>query len=88
MKPLIYRRSEWQEIWKQIKQDYPPRVYLLRSNMRETLGFTVRDHLHYDVQSHSYRPEVHLDFFGEKFLTMFLLKYPAPTRKKHEFGSF
>ena len=75
MKPLIYKFHHWAKIWERIKQDNPPSVYLIRSNMRKTLGFTVRDHLHFDNQSQSYRPEVHLDFYGEKYLSHFLLKY-------------
>lgn len=75
MKPLIYKFHHWAKIWERIKQDNPPSVYLIRSNMRKTLGFTVRDHLHFDNHSHSYRPEVHLDFYGEKYLSHFLLKY-------------
>jgi hypothetical protein len=75
MKPLIYHRNQWLPVWEQIKRDYPASVYLIRTNMRQTLGFSVRDHLHFDNQSRSYRPEVHLDFYGEKYLSHFLLKY-------------
>lgn len=75
MRPLIYKRSTWHAVLKQIKQDYPPSVYLIRSKMREVLGFTVREHHHFDTKRRRYIDTIMLDFYEEKFKSLFLLKY-------------
>ena len=40
MKPLIYHRNQWLPVWEQIKRDHLASVYLIRTNMRQTLGFS------------------------------------------------
>lgn len=69
-KPVIMTPSEWNVIYQKIKDEYPPSVYLLRNRMKNTLGFTVRDHNDYER-----RHTVHLDFYKESLRTMFILKY-------------
>lgn len=75
MRPLVYNKSDWEPIWQRIKKDYPPSVYLIRSKMRQELGFTVREHSYYDGETLFYRREIHLDFWDEKHRSLFLLKY-------------
>lgn len=75
MKPITYTQSEWNDIWERIKSDYPPSVYLLRDRMRKKLGFTPREHTYWDTKRMKYKTLIYLDFYDEKYRTMFLLKY-------------
>lgn len=87
MKAVILKHREWDDIFAKIKGDYAgtPSVYLLRSKMKDTLGFTVREHTVYrdgtDVEYgdfddwRDFRTEIHLDFYDEAARTMFLLRY-------------
>ena len=91
MKPITYTQSEWNDIWERIKKDYPPSVWLIRSKMREKLGFTPREHTewlgYWDNASpedrragrHGYRTLIHLDFYDERYRSLFLLKYGSET---------
>ena len=94
MKPITYTQSEWNDIWERIKKDYPPSVWLIRSKMREKLGFTPREHTewlgYWDNASsedrragrHGYRTLIHLDFYNEKYRSLFLLKYGSESVAK------
>jgi len=86
MKSIILRHREWERIFARIKQEYAatPSTYLMRNKMREQLGFTVREHVHYDQDKVSddygddwrdYRSQIHIDFYDEAARTMFMLKY-------------
>jgi len=46
-KPVIMRPEQWGTVLEHIKQREKPSVYLSREKMKETLGFTVRDHREY-----------------------------------------
>jgi len=46
-KPVIMTPGEWDTILEKIKQKEKPAVYLMRSKMKEVLGFTVRAHQEY-----------------------------------------
>jgi len=84
MKALIYSPQEWQIIFDKIKKDKPPSVWMIRDNMKKKMGFTVRSHSVWidgpktvgDDLNYGYSElQIHLDFYDEKFRTMFLLKY-------------
>ena len=87
MKPLIYAPAEWEKILEKIKKDQPPSVWLIRNNMRKKMGFTVREHTewlgYYDdatkeqrkAKFHGYRTMIHLDFYDERYRSLFLLRY-------------
>ena len=87
MKPLIYEPKEWDKILEKIKKDQPPSVWLIRNNMRKKMGFTVREHTewlgYYDdatkeqrkAKHHGYRTMIHLDFYDERYRSLFLLRY-------------
>jgi len=69
---IILKKSQWEKIESQIRKDYSqnPSVFLIRSRMREELGFTWRK----DVYGyHDY--DVFLDFYDEHKKTIFILKY-------------
>ena len=46
-KPIVMSPDQWLTILYRIKQREKPSVYLSREKMKETLGFTVRDHREY-----------------------------------------
>lgn len=87
MKAVILKHREWDDIFAKIKDDYAstPSVYLIRSKMKDTLGFTVREHTVYrnefdidyraDADWRDHGSEIHLDFYDEAARTMFLLRY-------------
>lgn len=64
-KAVIMTPSEWQQILEKIKQKEKPAVYLMRSKMKEVLGFTVREHREY-VKDPDYVKSPEADeLFGE-----------------------
>ena len=78
-KPIVLGKSQWEKLYTQIKQDYPLSTILIRSRMRETLGFTLREHSEWapngnDYYGH-YSVTMRLDFYDEPKRLMFLLKY-------------
>jgi len=84
-KAIILTKSKWYRLMDRLIKDYPRSVTMVRSKMREHLGFVDREHEEWhdrDVSSRDmgygtkYRTTmVHLDFYDEKKRTMFLLKY-------------
>ena len=75
VKPIVYTYRDWHPIWQKIKRDHPPSVYLIRSNMKKVLGFTVREHQQFDYDKDIHVVTIMLDFFSEKHRSLFLLKY-------------
>lgn len=77
MKSVILSLDEWHQIVQQIAKHHPRSVWMIRSKMRNVLGFTPREHREWvpkmdgGYQIH----RVHLDFYDESKKTMFLLKY-------------
>ena len=77
--------KSWNTIYQLIAKNYPPSVLLVRSKMREVLGFTSRTHEEWfdqlvDLRDVRYNTKyfvltMHLDFYNESKRTMFLLKY-------------
>jgi len=77
--------QQWNKILDAIAKTAPKSLVLIRKQMKETLGFTVRYHEEWidrNVESRDmgygtkYRQEtIHLDFYNEPKRTMFLLKY-------------
>jgi hypothetical protein len=77
MKPVMLSVNQWQAIRKQLQEEYPKTVFMLRSKMRSVLGFTVREHKEFvpKMDGGYYDFEIHLDFYSENKRTMFLLKF-------------
>lgn len=69
------------DTWKLIRADlqtqYPKTVFMLRSKMKQVLGFTVREHTDWVPKMDGGYSQyiICLDFYSEKKYTMFLLKY-------------
>jgi hypothetical protein len=83
IKHLTLTPQHWDSVLMKIKDEYNPRVYLIRERMQKTLGFTVRRHQEWIDQKTSddelfsgyYLESVHLDFYDDAKKTWFLLKY-------------
>lgn len=67
----------WKRIRKDLQTQYPKSVFMLRSKMKQVLGFTVREHNEWVAKMDGGYSEhtICLDFYSEKKYTMFLLKY-------------
>jgi hypothetical protein len=74
VKPIKLSLRQWSLLETQLKRDYNPSVTLIRSKMRDKLGFTNRNHVYYDFSGNNVS-DVYLDFFDDVKRTMFLLKY-------------
>lgn len=73
-KPIVLRPKQWEKLKERLRKDYNPSVLLIRSRMRDTLGFVVREHSWWEGGTrHCY--QICLDFYDESKRTMFLLKY-------------
>ena len=85
MSTIKMSEKQWNEILLRIKEEYKsePAVFMIRTRMREVLGFTSRTHRYWQFEDSnrsydgygSYITEVHLDFYNEQAATMFMLKY-------------
>lgn len=75
MKQIVYTLAEWDDILKKIKQDNPPSVWMIRDTMKRKLGFTPREHKQWDPGMAHYRILIHLDFYDERYRSLFLLRY-------------
>lgn len=79
-KHISLSHEQWQKLREQLIKDNRPSVMLIRTKMREVLGFTDRSHREwvptdgYDGYGH-YKNIVCLDFYDEPKRVFFLLKY-------------
>ena len=49
-KPIELSHAQWGRLREQLKQDNPPSVMIIRSRMKEKLGFTNREYKEWDAQ--------------------------------------
>ncbi len=84
MRPVILTVEQWKSIRKQLQEEHPKTVFMLRDKMKRILGFTVREHKRWideeeikgdEYTAGFYRFEIHLDFFSQNKRTMFLMKF-------------
>ena len=66
--------KEWNKLYKQLNEEWPRSVMMIRSKMKEELGFTVREHRWYTEQ-HGSMKQICLDFYDESKETWFRLRY-------------
>jgi hypothetical protein len=64
-KPVVMSPDEWKHVLLKIKQKEKPAVYLMRSKMKEVLGFTVRDHREYIKDPEYVKSPEADDLFGD-----------------------
>jgi hypothetical protein len=83
---ITLKEVDWEEVLQRIKEDYAdrPSVYLMRSKMREELGFVPRWHEQWvnnkdkqgkELPHGRYVKSVCLDFYNEAMETFFRMKY-------------
>jgi hypothetical protein len=75
MRPVILTVEQWKTIRTELQTAHPKTVFMLRDKMKRVLGFTVREHKHWDEGVVNMLFEIHLDFYSENKRTMFLLKF-------------
>lgn len=77
MKPIVLSVEQWQSIREELHTEYPKSVFMIRNKMKNTLGFTVREHKDWihKLDGGYIEMTIHLDFFSERKYTMFLLKF-------------
>ena len=63
----------WKKIRADLQTEHKASVFMLRTRMKEVLGFTVREHNEWINGEHTL--SICLDFYNERKYTMFLLKY-------------
>lgn len=73
---------EWNAIREELAKDFPPSTLMIRSKMKETLGFTVREHEKWiksaiETESNNgYRLKIIcLDFYNDSAESWFRLRY-------------
>ncbi len=78
---VFKKRSDWEEIWQRILQEYGAKIAISFVCRRE-LGFTIRTHTEWvEFDRTGDRPrfyaqeQVHLDFYSEAAQSWFQLKY-------------
>ena len=78
-KPIELSHSQWAKLSKQLREDYPPSIALLKNGMKQKLGFTYREYKDWDGDIGKYggwrKNCVMLDFYSEKKRTFFIMKY-------------
>lgn len=77
--PIMLTEAVWGKLYRQLAQDYPSSVLLIREKMKVVLGFTVRRHREWienpKVKKKFLEQCICLDFYNESKRTFFLLKY-------------
>lgn len=72
---LVLSKKQWTTVYNQIRKEYSPASVLISWRLKETLGFTVRQHKGYDAVNGHIKYDVRLDFYNESAMTFFQLKY-------------
>jgi hypothetical protein len=70
--------AEWNKIREQIRSEHGNSMLMIRSRMRDELGFLPREHrvwLKKMDGGHWGETEIHIDFYSEQARTYFLMKY-------------
>lgn len=75
-KPIEISHRQYENLLTQLRKDYPPSATLVRSKMKEKLGFTPREYKDWDKDLNRYAKYcIMLDFYSEKKRTWFIMKY-------------
>ena len=73
-KTISMSERQWAKLKAKIVEDYGRATVLISWRLRDTLGFTVREHRDYSVDNWALST-IRLDFWDDHLNTMFLLKY-------------
>ena len=74
-KPISLSQTQWNRLYDSLKKEVPISTLMIRSRMREQLGFTKRDHAKWNQSYTAKTYSIELDFYDESKRLMFLLKY-------------
>ena len=88
---IVFREPyDWYELAERLRSEYGLSIMLISSKCKRELGFTVRHHKGLAEHSkdtwevmksqgfhnrYHYEEQIHLDFYNEAQMTMFVLKY-------------
>lgn len=78
VKHIELNHHEWEDLRKRIKQDYGASTVMISWKLKETLGFTVREHFRWDDTHAAWadrRSVICLDFYDVAMKSWFILKY-------------
>lgn len=73
-KTLAINNWQWLKLRAKIVEEYGQSTVLISWRLKDTLGFTVREHRNYADES-GWNNSIRLDFWDDQLQTMFLLKY-------------
>jgi hypothetical protein len=62
-KPIELTHTQFEKLIERLKQDYPPSVIIIRSRMKEKLGFTTREYTEWEVGVGIRKRCMMLDFY-------------------------
>ena len=74
-KTITLKNQQWERLKSQIIEDYGRTTVLISWRLRDTLGFTLRQHRDEKETEWKKMYTMRLDFWDEQLHTMFLLKY-------------
>ena len=74
-KTITLTNQQWERLKSQIIEDYGRTTVLISWRLRDTLGFTLRQHRDETETEWKKMYTMRLDFWDEQLHTMFLLKY-------------
>ena len=74
-KTITLKNQQWEKLKSQIIEDYGRTTVLISWRLRDTLGFTLRQHRDEKETEWKKMYTMRLDFWDEQLHTMFLLKY-------------
>ena len=85
-KPIELSHRQWIKLVKQLDEDYPRSVMLIREKMKSRLGFVPREYKDWDPNMGKYggwrKNCIMLDFYCEKKRTFFIMKYAEYIQKE------
>ena len=74
MTTIVLQNHAWDQLRPRIDADYGKVTTMISWRLKETLGFTVRNH-HFVDDTGRYIADVRLDFVDETAATFFRMKY-------------
>lgn len=74
-KTITLSNQQWEKLKSQIIEDYGRTTVLISWRLRDTLGFTLRQHRDEKETEWKKMYTMRLDFWDDMLHTMFLLKY-------------
>lgn len=82
-KTITLSLKNWHELQEKIVEDYGRTTLLISWKLRDTLGFTAREHIDYNRGDWHNSTTIRLDFWCDQMQTMFLLKYSNYLTSQH-----